>query len=95
MNPSESKFGLQGDYSSNLRNFAAELRRSRQQAEMASRLLGGLIQYHQYFCDESAKSFERLHKQLREIYPAACEDLVSFIVNIGLVCRSSTEPIIN
>ena len=88
MNGSESKFGQNGDVFSKLRNFADEINRSRQQAEMASRLIGELIQYHQYFCGETAKSFARLHEQLQEICPAECQDQVSLRIILFLVCRS-------
>ena len=89
MNRNERKFGHKDDISLDLRNFAEELHHSRMQAEMASKLIGDLIEYHQYFCGETAKSFARLHKKLQEIYPAGCEDLVSLIINFSLVCRSS------
>ena len=94
MNRIKSKFGLQNDISPNLHNFVDELERSRKQAEMASKFIGELIQYHKYFCGETAKSFARLHQKLREIYPAGYEELVSFRSNFRLACSGSYEPAI-
>ena len=86
MNPSQSKSGRQDDISSNFHDFVEELNRSRKQAEMASSLIGDLINYHQHFCGETAKSFARLHRKLQEIYPAGYKDPVSFRLNVRLAC---------
>ena len=81
---------VHNDMSPNLQNFIKDLHRSHKQAEMTSKLLGQMIQYHQHFCGETAKSFARLHQKLREIYPAGYEDLVSFEYNFMLACARAS-----
>ena len=86
MDPSQRKSGRQDDISSNLQDFIEELNRSRKQAEIASSLIGELIRYHQHFCGETEKSFARLNRKLKEIYPAGYRDPVSFLLNFALAC---------
>ena len=78
--PSDPKLALENDIALELGNFTKELDRSRRRAEKEARMFTSLMDFHQHFCNETNKSFQRLQKKLQQMQPAEPVSLLNYSI---------------